>query len=156
MQLREVMSSPPIFVYPETPLWRAARAMEDNDCSFLPIVENGIALGVITIRNLVEAVALEGHCPFRTTVSEIMSSPAIGLPGTAKLDDATILMRQRNVRRLIVTDERGILRGVVTLGDLAGYLEDDSLKKTIQRLNENSGPGISTPHQVWLPHAHVA
>lgn len=153
MQLRDVMTSPPIFVYPETPIWRAARAMEGNDCGFLPVVRNGVALGVVTMRDLTMAVALQGACPYRTKVEDVMTSPALGLRFDADAEDAAILMRQRNVHRLVVTDERGTLRGVVSLGDLAGQLSDASVAKTHQRLTENSGPGLTPRYQAWTPSA---
>lgn len=150
LQVNEVMVSPPIFVQRETPLWRAARAMKENDCSFLPVVQNGIALGVITAKDLARATALDGRSPISTTAGEIMSSPAFGLCGDAEIDDAIVMMRERNVHRLVVTDARGILRGVVSLAGLAGKLPDESIARALERHAENSGPGISPAHSNWL------
>jgi len=156
MQLRELMSSPPIFLYPETPIWRAARAMADNDCSFLPIVKQGIPVGVVTLRDLTTTIALKSLSPISTTLADVMNSPAIGLTTEDDVEDASILMRQRNIHRLVVTDDRGLLRGVVSLGDLAGSLTEGSILTTMQRLTENSGPDLSPTRSSWLPSAAVA
>ena len=139
-----------MFVYKDTPVWRAARAMQTNDCSFLPVVENGIALGVVTAEDLAYRIVGKPDNPITSPVSEIMSSPAFGLCCESSVEDAARLMRYRGVHRLILTDERGVLRGVISLGNLVGYLDSDTIAKTLLRLTETSGPGVPEASFSWL------
>ena len=50
--------------------------------------------------------------------SELMSSPPITIASDASLSQAARLMHERNVRRLVVVDERGTIAGVVSRSDL--------------------------------------
>jgi CBS domain-containing protein len=150
MKVREIMSRPPIYVYADTPLWRAARCMQDNDSGFLPVVRGGDVVGVVTSRDIASRGCAEGLSPTATSVAQIMSRPAVEIDGDMAPEDAAILMRQWKVHRLVVTNSRREPIGVVTLGDLSGYLEDASIVKTLNRLNENSGPDS---HNLGIPTA---
>jgi CBS domain-containing protein len=143
MQLRELMTAPPAFVYMETPLWRAARAMDHSGCGFLPVVQNGVAQGVVTTGDLLRAVVIHGRCPYATTASQVMTSPPIGINADRAAGDAVEMIHERCVRRLVVTDERGILRGIVGLGDLARAVRDDSIARTVEHLAHHSSSGFS-------------
>lgn len=138
------MTSPPVFVYPDTSLWRAARAMQENDCGFLPVVVNGIALGVITERDLALATADASLAPSTKKVSEIMSSPAHGVGIDEEFEVALATMLRHRVHRLVVTDDRGVLRGVLALGDLVAHIDNAKLAEMVRGLNVGTGP-ISAP-----------
>ena len=118
MKLKEMMHQPPAFVRPDTPLWRVAREMKVRQCEFLPVVDRGVPVGSVTIRDLAMAIALEEKCPYATRVSEIMTESPVALEQQAEVEEAAKVMRQRHVRRLVVTDEHRILRGVVTDRDI--------------------------------------
>lgn len=118
MKLKELMHRPPAYVRPDTPLWRVAREMKERQVEFLPVVDRGVPVGSVTIRDLALAIALEEKCPYATKVSEIMTESLVALEQHSEVDEAACVMRQRRVRRAVVTDERRILRGVVTVHDL--------------------------------------
>jgi len=118
MRLKEVIHQPPAFVRPDTPLWRVAREMKERQCEFLPVVDRGVPVGSVTMRDLAMAIALEEKCPYATRVWEIMSESAVSLEQHAEVEEAASVMRQSRVRRLVVTDEHRILRGVVTDRDI--------------------------------------
>jgi CBS domain-containing protein len=141
MNLRDVMCTPPIFVYLETPLWRAARAMSHNNCGFLPVVHNGVPQGVVTAGDLARATALECLCPYATTVSQIMSAPAVSLSVDSKVEEAVELMRDKRVRRIAVVDGGGILRGVVSLSRLTGHVSDERIASTLRFFDESAIAG---------------
>jgi CBS domain-containing protein len=52
------------------------------------------------------------------TASELMSTPAVTVPGRTSIADAARLMDDENVKRLPVVDDLGRLVGIVTRGDL--------------------------------------
>ena len=53
-QVKEIMTSPAIFVTPEQTVEDSMRIMTDNHIRHLPVVENGIVLGVVSIGDLVK------------------------------------------------------------------------------------------------------
>jgi CBS domain-containing protein len=53
-QVKEIMTSPAIFVTPEQTVEDAMRIMTDKHIRHLPVVENGILLGVVSIGDLVK------------------------------------------------------------------------------------------------------
>ncbi len=52
-QVKEIMTTPAIFVTPEQTVEDSMRIMTDNHIRHLPVVENGILLGVVSIGDLV-------------------------------------------------------------------------------------------------------
>ena len=118
MKLKELMHHQPAYVRPDTPLWRVAREMKERQVEFLPVVDRGVPVGSVTIRDLALAIALEEKCPYATRVSEIMTESAVAIEQHAEVEEAAVVMRQRRLRRLVVTDEHHILRGVVSVHDV--------------------------------------
>lgn len=47
-------------------------------------------------------------------VQDVMSTPVVSIPGSASLIDAGRLLRQNNVRALVVTDDEGKYEGLIT------------------------------------------
>ena len=67
---------------------------------------------IVTDRDLVLAVMAEGLDPALFTVGDIMSTQLVTAPADTALIDATRLLHQHRVRRLIVTDEAGRVVGL--------------------------------------------
>ena len=121
---------------PLTPFKLLVRLIEENRVSAIPIVDvQGVPVGVVSEADLLlkqrreefsekhdmvhplkrrhDAAKAEGR-----VASELMSSPPITIASGASLADAARLMQERNVRRLIVVDERGKIAGIVSRSDL--------------------------------------
>ncbi len=97
-------------------LREAARRMHEGGFSCLPVVSGEDLLGIITERDLVEAIA-EGEDPGNATVFAHMTEA----PRTIRLDDdctlAATKMLAMGCRHLPVTDA-GRLVGIVSVRDL--------------------------------------
>ena len=74
--------------------------------------------GIITERDMIKKVLYNRLNPDQKQVSEIMSSPVITIPKDTDIFDAMMTMQKNKFRRVVVTDEQGILIGVVTQTDL--------------------------------------
>lgn len=142
MAARDLMSAPPIFVNSDTPIWRVAQVMQENDCGFLPVVKGHEVVGAITAKDIAFRVLSEGLSPASTLALNAMSSPAVIVHPECDVEDAHILMLQHRVHRLVVADEGGCLRGVVTLGDLVDEASESSIVKTVQRLTVSHCPTL--------------
>jgi CBS domain-containing protein len=120
MKVLEVMTRAPLTCRPTASLASCALQMWDGDFGFLPVVdERDEVVGVLTDRDICMAVAMHDRRPGEIPVQDVMARDV----HTCSPDDAvhTVLrkMAELQVRRLPVTDAQGILRGVVTLNDLA-------------------------------------
>ena len=121
---------------PLTPFKMLVRLIEENRVSAIPIVDvQGVPVGVVSEADLLlkqrrEELTEKHHIvhPLKRrhdaakaegmVASELMSSPPITIASGASLTDAARLMQERNVRRLIVVDDRGKIAGIVSRSDI--------------------------------------
>lgn len=83
----------------------------------LPIVDQGIVVGIFSERDVIYRLASEGALCLDRPVGEVMTSPAITVSRTDKIDEALALMTKRRIRHLPVV-EADRLTGFVSIGDL--------------------------------------
>jgi len=74
-------------------------------------------VGIVTERDLMKKVILEGRDPKNTKVGEVMSTPLITIRSDASFGEATQLMQDRKIRRLLI-EEKGEIIGIITQRDL--------------------------------------
>ncbi|WP_433697344.1 CBS domain-containing protein [Nocardiopsis sp. CA-288880] len=123
--IAEVMSETVHTVAPETTLREAARIMRDEDVGDVVVTDSGRIRGVLTDRDIVvRCVADEGD-PDRVTVGQVCSAEVVTVPRQSSLRDAVHAMRTSSVRRLPVVDGPEVV-GIVTMGDLARTIDEDS------------------------------
>jgi CBS domain-containing protein len=93
--------------------------VEKNVGSLLATVSGDIA-GIVTERDYLRRVTLEGRTDRETPVREIMSSPLIVASPQTTVDECMALMTDRRIRHVPVVDE-GRVVGVVSIGDLVKF-----------------------------------
>ena len=121
---------------PLTPFKVLVRLIEENRISAIPIVDQqGVPIGLVSEsdlllkerqqeldskQNLVHPLKRRHDRAKAAGVlaSELMTSPPITIECDAPLSEAARRMQDRNVRRLIVVDERGRIAGIVSRSDL--------------------------------------
>jgi CBS domain-containing protein len=111
----------------------AARKMRVRDIGFLPVLENGAVIGVITDRDITLRGLGEGRIPELTTVRDIMTPATFWCYENDVLTEAAKLMEDSKVRRLLVLDEKKRLVGLLSLDDLAAFMSSDRLLGTVLR-----------------------
>ncbi len=95
----------------------AAEVMKKNDISGLLVTKKGDGIGVITERDIISKIVAEGKRPESTPVNDVMSSPLITVSPQASIDDAARLMRDKDIRRLLVED-KGRIIGILSEFDI--------------------------------------
>ena len=129
----DVMTPDPITVRIDEPLQAAARLLEENEISGLPVVDSGGALvGVLAESDLVRARAtpyLWNRWP-GLAVRHVMHAPALTADRDMGLEEAATLMERAHVHRLIVVAEDQLTPiGVISTSDLVraivGEHQDD-------------------------------
>jgi len=117
MNIRDVMTPNPRTVSPQDSIQSAARIMRDEDTGFVPVVDNGKPVGVVTDRDIViRAVAEDGQ--INRPVREIVTKELIAVHPDMSVSEATELMSEHQVRRLPVVDNDRLV-GIVSIGDIA-------------------------------------
>jgi len=118
-QLGDVMSSPPIFTEPTTPIRTAMRRMVEKKIGALLIGEPGKApSGIVTENNLLRVVAQGGLDIDQATVHEVMSSPVVAMRFDERLYRALGRMDHMGIRHLCVNDKYDVPLGIVSHRDL--------------------------------------
>jgi CBS domain-containing protein len=122
MSVGDLCSRDTVVAQRVTTLVEAARLMREHHVGCLVVVEESSAgqvpVGVITDRDLVTAVLARDVDVRALRVDDVASGEPVVIREQASLPDALALMQAKGVRRVIVTDEAGLLQGVLALDDV--------------------------------------
>lgn len=127
LRCRDIMTKDPVAANREMTLQEVANLMKDGDFGVLPVVEKGTnrLVGILTDRDIVVRAVAEGRNVTAATVGETMSDKLF----TAQPDDfafeAVRTMGERQVRRIPIVDDAGVLQGIIAMADVALEMEDD-------------------------------
>ena len=128
MQVSKVMTRDAECVRPDTTLQEAARKMRDLDVGPLPVCgDNDRLVGMITDRDITVRAVAEARDPRTTTVQDVMTPDVVYCFEDQDVQEAARLMRENQVRRLVVLNRDKRLVGIVSLGDLAVETGDEKL-----------------------------
>ena len=101
-------------------VFEAVQRMVEMNIGSLLVTDGGEITGIVTERDYLRRVALEGRTDKETPVREIMSSPLIVVTPDTTIDECMALMTDRRIRHLPVVDD-GKVVGVVSIGDLVKF-----------------------------------
>lgn len=128
MLVRELMSSPPITAAPALSLLGAAHLLRSRGIRRLPVVQAGVLVGIITDRDIREAMPPRAAAPWESTsrlprvtvacVGDVMRRQVLTTQAQADAKEAAHLMLTHKIGALPVLDEVGCLVGLVTVSDI--------------------------------------
>jgi PAS domain S-box-containing protein len=121
----EGMTSKVIYALPTATVLEIAQMMSDRNIGSIVIVdgqEPPKPVGIVTERDIVQFQAFELNLD-QLLVEAVMSSPLFCLHPTDSLWAAQQVMQAKNIRRLVVTNERGELEGILTQSNLLQLLD---------------------------------
>lgn len=98
-------------------VFSAIQIMAHYNISCLIIISNKKPVGVITERDIMRRVSLEGKDLKKCKVKDVMSSPIIYKPTNTRINDVISLMSRYGIRRLVIMDEDQ-LKGIITQTDI--------------------------------------
>ena len=133
----ELMTRDVVRLPEDASLVDAAQAMRDRQIGDVLVTDNGAVVGLATDRDIVIRAIAAGMDPSNTRLSEVVSGDVVAVREDAPTEEAVELMRQRKVRRLVVTDDSGRLAGIVSIGDLAVAKDPNSALGTISEAPPN-------------------
>ena len=124
MKVREIMTTDVQAGQPEADPGKVASIMWDYDCGIVPVVDaSGAVLGLVTDRDICIAAATRGLPPDRISAAQAMGHPVRACLPDDSVQSVLETMKQFKIRRLPVIDNSGILRGIVSMNDVARAAE---------------------------------
>lgn len=155
-ELSTVLRRSPVSVPPDASLRVALQAMEQHKIGSIVIVdpETERPRGVFTLQDLLRRVVLK-DVDLDQPISDVMTRNLITMRPHQTAHQAAVLMAQRNIRHLLVTDHQGHLQGIVSQNDLyslqrAGVKE---LSGEITRANDMGALKAASEQIDQLAHA---
>lgn len=127
MHVADVMTHDVECIYQDASVAEAAQRMRLLDVGLLPVWDGERLVGVVTDRDITVRATAEGHDPAQMKVREIMTPRIVACFDDEEVATAAKFMGEKQLRRLLVTDQDGTLAGIVSLGDLASELPDKEL-----------------------------
>lgn len=131
MKIKDVMTRTVETVRPDTTVQEAAAKMKSLNVGPMPVVDGDRVGGIVTDRDIVVRAVADGRDPRTTAVRDVMTAEVVSCNEDDDVKDAARTMKERQVRRLLVTDRDQRLKGIVSLGDLAVDTRDDKMKGDI-------------------------
>jgi CBS domain-containing protein len=101
-------------------VYEAVKRMVEANVGSLLVTDGSKIVGIVTERDYLRRVALEGRTDTETAVREIITSPLIVVTPETAVDECMALMTNRRIRHLPVVDG-GEVVGMISIGDVVKF-----------------------------------
>ena len=110
-------------VTPDEPLDSALRTMAELDVGSLVVMNHGELAGMLTFREVIQAVVRNGGTVGNTTVRTVMDDFPLTCTPETEIDEVRRMMLQRHARYMPVMDSKTLM-GVISFYDVAKAVVD--------------------------------
>lgn len=133
---QDVMTKDVITIQKYDDVMHVAGILSEKNISGLPVVdkENKV-IGIITQADILSMVGVRKEHTFKDLlkhmlgkplperkagdiVADIMASPAVSIKPDANIAEATQMMDEKKIRRLVVVDDKNVLLGIISRADI--------------------------------------
>jgi CBS domain-containing protein len=140
MRIKQIMTKDPSCCVPSDPAKHAAVIMRDEHVGIVPVIDNEQSrkvVGVVTDRDLCMNVIAEGRDPNQVCVEDCMTTKIVSCLPDDSVEQATQLMRDNQIRRVLVVDGARELCGIVAMADVVerGDLKVTQTHETLKRVS---------------------
>jgi CBS domain-containing protein len=115
--LKEKSTAHILSVTPADSLLSAMKIMEQHNIGALLVTEGQRLVGILSERDIVRKVELQGRTSTKTTVGEVMTSKVLYVEPGQSLEECMSLMNEKNIRHLPVMQGETLL-GVISIRDV--------------------------------------
>jgi IMP dehydrogenase len=132
------MITDPITLSPDDPLRAANDVLSKYHISGIPITENGRLVGILTNRDM------RFETDYDRPIAEVMTSERlVTAPVGVTLEEAREILARYKIEKLPLVDERGMLRGLITVKDIQKRIQFPHAAKDSQgRLRVGAAVGV--------------
>lgn len=104
-------------IAPEATVYQALQLMSEKEVGALLVRTGDQVNGILSERDVIRKVDLEGRTTRITKVEEIMTSDVVSVQAIVKLEDCMATMIEKNIRHLPVYDGEQLL-GLISVRDV--------------------------------------
>lgn len=126
-------------VKPEDTVLSALQLMAEKNCGAVMVMNGSAIAGILSERDIVRKVEVQGKTVRETLVREIMTEKVVTIKATQSVAEVMQLMTDKRIRHLPVTDGNQLM-GVISIGDVVKAIITDQAF-TIEQL-ENYITGV--------------
>ncbi len=124
-------------VDPSATVQEAATQMAELDVGAVLVGTAEALEGILTDRDIIVRVVVEGRNPAEVQVREVMSPTVFSCKPDDSVEGAFAHMRERQIRRMPVLDESGRPVGVVTMSDVAKRVASpEQMREALRDISE--------------------
>ena len=145
MQVKEIMTHGIDFLDRLDTVQKAAQKMLRDNIGALPVFDSNFLVGIVTDRDITLRSSSFGKDPMKTRVCDIMTPEVFVCDQNDTIEEAALIMENRQVRRLLVTNEQKHIVGMVSLTDLAKGFNKELAAEVLKKVS-------SPAHPEWLTH----
>ncbi len=131
MKVKDIMTEEFETIEPSESIVEAAKKMKSLNVGVLPVSQEDRIIGMITDRDIVVRVLAEEEDAESVTVEDAMSPEIVSCSAEDEIEHAADLMKEKQIRRLVVFDIFNKPVGVLTLGDIAAKTHASQLSGQI-------------------------
>jgi len=102
-------------------VYEAIAKMVEGNVGALLVYDAGRLVGIVTERDYLRRVTLEGRDERTTSVREIMTVELVYVGPDASIDECMAVMTERRIRHLPVLDKGRDVVGIVSIGDVVKF-----------------------------------
>lgn len=118
IKVKDIMNKDIITIDRDTTITNAAKIMTDNNIGFLPVLNKGSIVGVLTDRDIINRIISKE----KDIYASVFLAMSTDIESIQKNDDINIAinkMATKQIRRIIVLNKKQDLVGILSLTDIA-------------------------------------
>jgi CBS domain-containing protein len=140
MIVRDIMTRDIDYVTPNETIEQAAAKMKESNVGDMPVVIGGDAIGMLTDRDITVRITANGLDLQKTHVTDAMTESVVACKEDDDIETVARLMGDKQVRRILIADEGGKFSGLVSLGDLAIFVDNELVGDVLRKISLPASP----------------
>ena len=146
MLVKNLMSKPVVTCTPWDTAQTAATLMKTYSVGAIPVVsdiDDPLLEGIVTDRNLCLAIVAAAPSSNQIAVGDVMTRVPVTCLPEDSLQECLEFMRNSQVRRIPVVDDRGRCLGIVSQADISRYASPSEVARTLREISDAPKPAAS-------------
>jgi len=134
--INNIKTKPPT-VAPSDPVYIVLSHMMKENIGAVIVVEDNHPIGIITEKDMLNSVFLSERDLNTIKAREVMSSPLVTINNKSSVMNGLELLKENNIKRLVITDDEGNLVGLTTERRLLETVHEQYVIQNSRKLARN-------------------
>ncbi len=137
----EKKGSDVLSVSPEDGVFDTIKKMAERSAGTALVMENDQLVGIISERDFIRKVYLQGKCKEPLSVGEVMSTELTIVSPDEVVENCMSAMTEKRIRHLPVVEE-GKVVGIISIGDIVKFMAEQKDFEIKNLQSYIAGPGL--------------